>query len=156
MKKKKARLGKPIHSWRELRSYQCFVTPWFRLRKSLNLLRLIVILAYAAWHFTASPPTVMYVIVLVAFFASTFLDIFCFDNWDQRVYISDRDVVIKADSLTLTYRWAHIQQIQGMSENALLITFIDGSTVILKGMTAVDELIAEMNHRVHPEYGENT
>ena len=148
MKKKKDRLGKPINSYRELRSYQCFVTPWYRLRKSLALLRLVVILAFAAWHFTASPPTYMYVIVLVAFFASIFLDTFCFDSRDQRTYISDRDLVIKADFIMLRYQWSHIEHIQVLPENGICITFIDGSTATLKGMIDADELLSEINRHI--------
>ena len=148
MKKKKDRLGKPINSYRELRSYQCFVTPWYRLRKSLALLRLVVILAFAAWHFTASPPTSMYVIVLVAFFASIFLDTFCFDSRDQRTYISDRDVVIKDKSLMLRYRWAHIKHALMLPDNGLHITFADESEATLKGMIDADELLSEINRHI--------
>lgn len=148
MKKKAARLGESINSVKELKSYRRFVTPWYRLRNIFFFLRMFMILAFAPWHFFASPPTSMYGIVLSAFLASLFLDMFCFDYRDQRVYISDRDVVIKDKSLMLRYRWAHIKHALMLPDNGLHITFTDESEATLKGMIDADELLSEINRHI--------
>ena len=131
VKKKAARLGESINSVKELKSYRRFVTPWYRLRNIFFFLRMFIILAFAPWHFFASPPTSMYGIVLSAFLVSLFLDMFYFDYRDQRVYISDRDVVIKDKSLMLRYRWVHIKHALMLPDNGLHITFIDESEAII-------------------------
>ena len=140
MTKKTDRLGEIISGERQLRSHRRFITPYYHIRKGSDILRYGSFLAVLLWHILASPPTPVYVAVLALFFGGLVLDIVWFDSRDHRVYISNSEVILKANVALIRYNWSDIERVTRLSDNAIVVTFTDKSEATMKGLRSVNEL----------------
>ena len=151
MKKKTNQLGEILSGERTLKSYRRFITPYYFIRKAKVIIQYGASLAGVLLAAFLSPPTAVYVALLAVYFACLICDIVWLDLRDQRVYIDESEIVLKAGVALIQYQWAHIESFRQLPDNAIMMTFVNGSQATLKGLKSTDALIPLLKNHITEE-----
>lgn len=145
MNNKKEKLGTVVHSikdFKALKSHKRFLTPFFHIHKSINVIIALLLVGYIIIHHFYSPPVSLSVTLFICYVGCIAINFFVFDHADHRVYVGDKDLAIKYKTITIRYPWTKVKDIARLSENSIMVTLIDGNFAILKNIRHCDELLA--------------
>ena len=152
--RRKDTLGTGVSSWENLKSYTVFSTKYSSIKKiGFFVSTIIFIVGFICSRAPSVPPAVVGVF-LGLFLISIFIDSIWLDQYDDRIYIADRDIIIKAKGITKKYHWTDIDYVAQRPNNEIMIEFIDQSNVVLKNVHNIEELIVALNHHINGANGE--
>lgn len=144
MKEKKPMLGTIVHSvkdFRALKAHTRFVTQYYYISRILQGVTLILFVGGFIGHNFFDLPMTLSVIFLVSYFGSLAVNFLWFDRVDHRVYVGEDSIAIKYDTITKKYKWTEVDHVTCLSDRAITVYFIDGSTASLKNLHRGDELM---------------
>jgi hypothetical protein len=147
MKEKKPMLGTIVHSvkdFRALKAHNRFVTPYFYISKISQGVTLILFVGGFIGHNFFDLPMTLSVIFLVSYLGSLAVNFLWFDHVDHRVYVGEDSIAVKYDTITKKYKWTEVDHVTCLSDRAITVAFIDGSTASLKNIRRVDELLVAL------------
>ena len=146
-------LGVVVHSvqdFRALKAHARFVTPYFYISKIMQGVTLFLFVGGFIGHNFFDLPITLSIIFLVSYLSSLAVNFLWFDGVDHRVYVGEDSIAVKYDTITKKYKWTEVDHVTRLSDRAITVAFIDGSTASLKNIRRVDELMVTLrkNNRI--------
>lgn len=150
--KKDKSIGTVVSDIENLRNYRLFKGKYAVLKKiNLFLAVIIFVAGFICSRNDAIPVPVsicLYVLFLVCLIGGeTWIG-----HYDDRVYVSERDVIFQTKGIMKRYPWFVIKKTTLLS-NGVMIEFIDNSQMILRNINEVDELMLTLNKHIDQREG---